>query len=103
MPGSPRAVKGGTLRTCPVGAGPYVLDRARDGRARPLHVRPNPDYWNKDAIHWNKVVIKTIANPSAALQALKTGQVQVVKDQPVTTLDAAKQRGARARRADDAA
>jgi peptide/nickel transport system substrate-binding protein len=93
MPGSPRAVKAGTLKTNPVGAGQYVLDRAQTVVRDHYTYVPNPKYWNQGAIHWKKVVIKTISNPSAALQALKTGQVQVVKDQPVTTLNTAKQAG----------
>ena len=32
---------------------------------------PNPHYWNKDAVYWDKIVVRTITNPNAALQALK--------------------------------
>jgi peptide/nickel transport system substrate-binding protein len=95
MPGSPGAVKARTLKTDPVGTGPYVLDKANTVVRDHYTYVPNRKYWNREEIHWNKIVIKTISNPSAALQALKTRQVQVVKDQPVTTLDAAKRAGLR--------
>jgi peptide/nickel transport system substrate-binding protein len=91
--GSPRAAKAGTLRTEPVGTGQYVLDRAATVARDHYTYVANPDYWDKGAIRWKKVVVKTISNPSAALQALKTGQVQIVVAQPATSIEAAKQAG----------
>jgi peptide/nickel transport system substrate-binding protein len=91
--GSPRAVAARTLKNDPVGAGPYMLDKAETVPRDHYTYVPNPRYWNPSAIHWSKVVIKTITNPSAALQALKTGQVQVVKDQEISSALAAKSAG----------
>jgi peptide/nickel transport system substrate-binding protein len=39
----------------------------------------NPYYYDKAAVHWQKVVIKVITDPSAALAALTSGQVQVMQ------------------------
>jgi peptide/nickel transport system substrate-binding protein len=39
------------------------------------------------------VVVKVIASPTAALEALQSGQVQVAMDQPVTSVSVAKQSG----------
>jgi peptide/nickel transport system substrate-binding protein len=93
MIGSPKATKGGSLKTSTAGAGPYMLDSGATISGSEYVYVPNPHYWNKANVHWNKVVIKTIANPSAALQALRTGQIQVAKDQPSTTLSAAEAAG----------
>ncbi|HST38064.1 MAG TPA: ABC transporter substrate-binding protein, partial [Conexibacter sp.] len=95
MVGSPRAVAAGTLATKTDGAGPYMLDPAKTvARDHYTYVR-NPHYWNREAQHWDEVVIKTISNPTAALQALKTGQVQVAKDQPISNIAAAESAGLR--------
>src|SRR6185436_4093499 len=92
-PGSPRAVAARTLKTDPVGAGPYVLDKSQTVARDHYTYVPNPRYWNPSAIHWNKVVMKTISNPSAALQALKTGQVQLAWDQEISNALAAERAG----------
>jgi ABC-type transport system substrate-binding protein len=93
MIGSPKAVKAKTLGTETAGTGPYILDKANTVVRDHYTFVPNPNYWNKKAVYWKKVVNKVIANPSAALQALKTGQVQIALAQPVTNIDAAKRAG----------
>ena len=93
MIGSPKAVQADTLATETAGAGPYMLDKAQTVTGDHYTYVPNPHYWNNDAVHYKRVVIKKIDNPTAALQALKTGQVQVVKDQPVASIDAAERAG----------
>ncbi len=37
--------------------------------------KPNPNYWNPDAIQWKEVVILVVASPAAQLSAMKSGQV----------------------------
>ena len=93
---SPKAVAGDKLATATAGAGPYMLDPAASVPGDTYAYVPNPHYWNKDAVHWEKVAIKVIANPNAALQALKAGQVQVAVGQPVTSLDAGEKAGLKA-------
>ena len=94
--GSPKALGGKALATTTAGAGPYMLDRAGTVTGDHYTYVPNPHYWNKDAVRWDKVVIKVVANPNAALQALKSGQVQVAVGQPVSSLDPALDAGLRA-------
>ena len=96
MIGSPKAVATDKLATSTAGAGPYMLDKAQTVTGDRYTYVPNPHYWNKDAVRYDKVVLKKIDNPTAALQALKTGQVQVVKDQPVTSIDSAENAGMKA-------
>jgi peptide/nickel transport system substrate-binding protein len=96
MPASPKAVQTKTLATATAGAGEYMLDQSQSVTGDHYTYVPNPYYWNKSAIHWKTVVVKVIANPSTVLQALKTGQVQVAIDQPVSSVAAAKSAGLRA-------
>jgi peptide/nickel transport system substrate-binding protein len=90
MVGSPKAVAAKTLATATDGAGEYELDASQTVTGDHYTLVPNPHYWNKSAVHWKKVVIEVITNPTAALQALQTGQVQVADAQPVTSISAAK-------------
>jgi peptide/nickel transport system substrate-binding protein len=93
MIGSPKAVQAGTLTKATDGAGPYMLDASGTVSGATYTYVPNPYYWDKSAVHWSKVVVKVIASPTAALEALQSGQVQVAMDQPVTSVPVAKQSG----------
>lgn len=93
MIGSPKAVREKTLGTETDGTGPYVLDKAQTVARDHYTFVPNPYYWNKKTVYWKKVVNKVITNPSAALQALKTGQAQVALAQPVENIAAATRAG----------
>jgi peptide/nickel transport system substrate-binding protein len=61
------------------GAGPYMLDQAATIADSTYVFVPNPYYYDKAAVHWHKVVIKVITDPSAALAALTSGQIQVMQ------------------------
>jgi peptide/nickel transport system substrate-binding protein len=61
------------------GAGPYMLDAAATIADSTYVFVRNPYYYDKAAVHWQKVVIKVITDPSAALAALTSGQVQVMQ------------------------
>lgn len=73
--------------TC--GTGPYILDTKTTVSGDTYTYLPNPNYWNQEAIHWNKLVLKVVANPQAALDAMKTGQVQVILPADASIIDAA--------------
>ena len=96
MPASPKATQAKSLATATDGAGEYVLDSAQTVSGDHYTYVPNRYYWNKSAVHWKKVVVKVISNPSTVLQALKTGQAQVAIDQPVSSVAAAKAAGLKA-------
>ncbi|MFI9100650.1 ABC transporter substrate-binding protein [Streptomyces fildesensis] len=68
----------GKMGTQSFGAGPYVLDTAHTATGDHYTYTPNPNYWDKTKIHWKKVIIKIVANPNSALQAVKTGQADVL-------------------------
>ena len=80
------------LGTQTFGAGPYMLDAAATVTGNQYTYIPNPNYYDKAAAHWKKVVVKVITDPQSMLNALKTGQVQVANGDP-TTIAAAKQAG----------
>lgn len=93
MIGSPKAVQAGTLTKQTDGAGPYMLDASATVPGATYTYVTNPHYWDKPAVHWSKVVVKVVASPTAALQSLQSGQVQVAMDQPVTSVPAAQKTG----------
>jgi len=74
------------------GAGPYILDKSQTVLNDHYTYIPNPHYYNKKSLHYSKIFIKSITNPTSALQAIKTGQVDVALGDP-STADAAKAAG----------
>jgi peptide/nickel transport system substrate-binding protein len=64
-----------TTQTC--GAGPYTLDVGKTIPGSQYELKPNPYYWNKSAIHYQRIVIKVISNPNSLLSALRTGQADI--------------------------
>jgi peptide/nickel transport system substrate-binding protein len=80
------------LGTRTFGAGPYMLDASATVAGDQYTYIPNPNYYDKAAAHWEKVVIKVITDPQSMLNAMKTGQIQVANGDP-TTIAAAKQAG----------
>lgn len=87
--GSPKTIGTKDLVTTTDGAGPYELDKAKTVTGATYTYVRNPYYWDPSADHWKSIVVKTITNPSAALAALKTGQVQIAREQPITNAVAA--------------
>jgi peptide/nickel transport system substrate-binding protein len=78
------------LGTQTFGAGPYVLDAAATVTGNQYTYIPNPNYYDKAAAHWNKVVVKVTTDPQSMLNAMKTGQIQVANGDPATIAAATK-------------
>lgn len=91
--GSPKAVAAKDLSTTTDGAGPYMLDKSQTVIGDHYTYVPNPHYYDKAAVHYKKVVIEKMSSPTSTLQALETGQIQLAKDQPVTSIKAAQAAG----------
>jgi ABC-type transport system substrate-binding protein len=83
-----------TLGTTTLGAGPYMLDPAQTVAGDHYTYVPNPHYYDKASVHWEKVVIRIITNPQSVLNALRTGQADVAVGDP-STVGAAEQAGLR--------
>jgi len=64
-----------TAKNGPVGSGPYVLDESATTPGSTYTYTRNPGYWNKKAFPFNKIVIDTMTDATARLNALMSGQV----------------------------
>jgi peptide/nickel transport system substrate-binding protein len=78
-----------TLATDPIGAGPYTLDTAETVTGSSYTFVANPRYFDQTAIHWNKIVVKYLSNPSSALDSLRSGQIDELWTVDPQTLTAA--------------
>jgi peptide/nickel transport system substrate-binding protein len=75
---SPKAIADPSLLSNgPDGAGPYVLDKSATVPNSTYTFTRNPNYWDPEAFPYNTVVIKVIADPTAALNAVRSGQVEL--------------------------
>jgi peptide/nickel transport system substrate-binding protein len=74
------------------GAGPYQFAPTQSSAGSSYTFTPNPNYYDKAAVHWKKVVVEIIANAQSTLQALQTGQVDLALGVQ-STLAAARQAG----------
>jgi peptide/nickel transport system substrate-binding protein len=68
-----------SLATDPVGSGPYVLDTEATVTGTSYTYTKNPDYWNPDLQHYDNLVINVLGDPTAALNAIKAGEVNAIK------------------------
>jgi peptide/nickel transport system substrate-binding protein len=67
-----------SLGTTPDGAGPYMLDASLTVANSHYTYLPNPNYWDKGAVHFKKITVEVIPNPQTAYNALRSGQVSYV-------------------------
>ncbi|WP_309052835.1 ABC transporter substrate-binding protein [Streptomyces sp.] len=73
--GDPKTMtsKGSALN--PVGSGPYTLDKGATVNGSVYVLKRRDDYWNKKAYPFPTVKVRVIADRTAALNALKAGEV----------------------------
>ncbi|WP_345802989.1 ABC transporter substrate-binding protein [Microbacterium sp. AZCO] len=72
---SPTYLASGDLDSEPVGSGPYTYDLANSTPGAEYVFTKNPDNWNADAYPYEKLVLKVLADTTARVNALKTGQI----------------------------
>ncbi|MBU4464259.1 MAG: peptide ABC transporter substrate-binding protein [Actinobacteria bacterium] len=77
--GSEASLSSADVGTTPVGSGPYQLDTAATVTGTSYTYTANPNYWNKDVQHYQKLVINVLADPTASLNAIKAGEANGVK------------------------
>ncbi|HZE49242.1 MAG TPA: ABC transporter substrate-binding protein [Jatrophihabitantaceae bacterium] len=78
---SPKALADPTKLTVAAksaGAGPYVLDPAASVAGDHYAYTARPGYFEPSRQHYKKIVMRVIANPQAVVNALKTGQVDIM-------------------------
>lgn len=68
----------GKLATASCGAGPYVLSTADTVAGDHYTYLRNTRYWNPKAVRYDRLVLRVLPNENTALDALRTGQVDVV-------------------------
>jgi len=66
------------------GAGPYKLDPASTITGKTYTYLPNPFYYDKARVGWDKVVITVFEDQNAAIQAMKSGQLKLLVSDPLT-------------------
>jgi peptide/nickel transport system substrate-binding protein len=88
---SPKALGTAGLKTKPVGSGPYIIDPSSSAGAQEVFVA-NPNYWDKSKIKFKKIVFKVMADTTARLNALLSGQIDATLLDTKTSTTA-KQRG----------
>jgi peptide/nickel transport system substrate-binding protein len=75
MMASPKAIVAGTLKSTPVGTGPYTLDKAKTTDGSTYTFDRNKNYWNKSAFPYGTVVLKVLTDNTAILNGLRSGQL----------------------------
>jgi peptide/nickel transport system substrate-binding protein len=68
--------------TC--GTGPYMIDPAETVTGSRYTLIPNPYYYDKSQQYWSKIVFLVIPSLSSELQAMETGEVQVMNGDATT-------------------
>ena len=66
------------------GAGPYKLDPAATVTGKTYTYVPNPHYYDKSRIKWDKIVLSVFEDQNSAIQAMKAGQLKLLVSDPVT-------------------
>jgi peptide/nickel transport system substrate-binding protein len=85
---SPSYIASGNLDEAPVGSGPYVLSTEGTTPGSVYTFTRREDYWDKDSFPYQKVVVNVIADVTARLNALKSGQVDATPILPSTVNEA---------------
>ncbi|ALJ20070.1 ABC transporter substrate-binding protein [Microbacterium sp. No. 7] len=76
--GSPEKLGTEEIKTNPVGTGPYIYDATASSVGENLWFTKNPDYWNPDLQHFEKVNLQIIGDQTARVNALVSGQIDAV-------------------------
>ena len=86
---SPKAAQGGgDFASHPVCAGPYkFVERVAQDR---IVLERFADYWNKDTIHFDRIVFQPIPDSTVRLANLQSGGLDMIERLAATDLDAAR-------------
>jgi peptide/nickel transport system substrate-binding protein len=76
---SPAMFDADDAATSPVGSGPYVLDENGTVTGTTYRFSKNPDYWNPDVQHYDTVTMSVLSDPTAAVNAIKAGEVNAAR------------------------
>lgn len=85
---SPASLTAADVATNPVGSGPYTLDTAQTSSGNQYVYVRNEEYWNAEAFPYDEVIIKPMADLTARLNAIKSGQVNAALADPKSVAEA---------------
>ena len=87
--GQTSSIKADTQNRAPGGTGPFVFKEWRPGDR--IVVERNPNYWNADAIHLDRIVFRIMPDPQTRYASLQSGEVDIIwTDRGASVLDARK-------------
>jgi peptide/nickel transport system substrate-binding protein len=70
---SPASFGNADVATNPVGSGPYILDTAATVTGTSYTYKTNPDYWAKDLVHYDNLILNVYPEQTSLLSAVKSG------------------------------
>ena len=76
--GAPKVLTAESSQLEPVGSGPYVLNLQKTVAGSKYVLDRNPDHWNVDAYPFEHVEVSVLADTTAAQNALRSGQLDVL-------------------------
>jgi peptide/nickel transport system substrate-binding protein len=76
---SPATFDAEDAATNPIGTGPYILDAGASVVGTSYVFDKNPDYWNPEVQHYDSLTINVLSDPTAAVNAIKAGEVNAVR------------------------
>jgi peptide/nickel transport system substrate-binding protein len=76
---SQASIEGPDVATDPIGSGPYILDTSATVTGTSYVYKKNPDYWNPDVQHYDTLTINVLSDMTAAVNAIKAGEVNAAK------------------------
>ncbi len=76
---SPAAFDKPDAKTNPVGSGPYIMDTAATIVGNTYTFNKNDKYWDPASVHYEKLVLKVLQDPTAMLNAVKGKQLNGAK------------------------
>lgn len=86
---SPKAVKNPDgLATDTIGAGPYMLDEDASVEGDHYTYVPNPNYFDANAVKFDRVEVMVIADSNSMLQSIQAGQLDAALGDPATAASA---------------
>lgn len=71
----PATVDEDRTATDPVGSGPYILDTEKSVTGSTYVLERRDDHWNVEAYPFKTVTVRVLQDPTAAINALKTGEI----------------------------
>jgi len=75
---SPAAIDSADAKSTPVGAGPYIWDKAASVAGSSYVFNANPNYFDKASVKFSTVVLKSIPDSAAGVNAIKSGLVDAI-------------------------